>query len=149
MKIKNGSNKMSPKWALKLGPLSFRSDVLLVNEARLTWAKITGVLCSILTECDLLDDIFVRLLHKKIWREYLTKNWLLFQEEMEKLNGYYCEENNSMMTDIWGPVITITQFASFILIPFSLIAHNYARIGRTLFRSVKDNTNQKERIYTQ
>ena len=72
---------------------------------------------------------------------------MIFQEENELPYGHYCNENVSLITSFWGPVIHITRFASAVVIPFILIGHNYARIGRTLFQSVKKNL--KEGNYTE
>ena len=50
------------------------------------------------------------------------------------------------MTSVSGPIIEVTSFAVNVVIPFSLILYNYARIARTLFKSVKVNVHLKEGI---
>ena len=71
---------------------------------------------------------------------------MFFQEEIEELTGIHlCVNSTSLLASIWGPVIVFVDFAIKFLIPFCIFVHNYARIGRTLLQSLKENANLQER----
>ena len=74
--------------------------------------------------------------------------FVLLQTETETLAGHYCDATPFFLTSYWYPVATGASFALWFLIPINLIVHNYARIGRTLFKSLKENLEQKEGTVT-
>ena len=63
--------------------------------------------------------------------------------------SYYCHANTAFLTSIWASVYTAVSFAVSFLIPFSLVVHNYTRIGRALFKNLKENIHLQEGINTQ
>ena len=71
---------------------------------------------------------------------------LLFQTETPTQDGYYCHTNTSFLTSKRFVVGSGVSFALLFAIPFTLILHNYAGTGRTLFKSLQDNPHLKEGI---
>ena len=71
---------------------------------------------------------------------------LLFQTETPTQDGYYCHAKPSFLTSNWFVVGSGVSFGLLFAIPFTLILHNYAIIGRTLFKSLQDNPPLKEGI---
>ena len=85
-----------------------------------------------------------------LWHVYqkLYSHGLLFQTETETVVGFYCHASPSFLTSSWFSVSMLATFALWFVIPFSLILHNYVRIGRTLFQSLKERLHLKEGIET-
>ena len=85
-----------------------------------------------------------------LWHVYQKLYWhgLLFQTETETVVGFYCHASPSFLTSSWFSVSMLATFALWFVIPFSLILHNYVRIGRTLFQSLKERLHLKEGIET-
>ena len=73
----------------------------------------------------------------------------LFQTESETVAGFYCHMASSFLTSHRYTVQTAANFAVLFMTPFSLCVHNYVRIGRTLFKSLKENVHLQEGINTQ
>ena len=73
----------------------------------------------------------------------------LFQVETEKEAGFYCHARYSFLESSWYSINMFATFALLFVIPFSLIVHNYARIGVTLFKNLKENVHLQEGINTQ
>ena len=74
---------------------------------------------------------------------------LLFQNETESVAGFFCHARKSFLISHWFALGNGATFLLWFVIPFSLIVHNYARIGRTLFKSLKENLHLKEGIETE
>ena len=75
---------------------------------------------------------------------------IFLQEEIEDVTGLYiCKTPNSFITSIWPPVISVVMFTVEFLIPFIIFAHNYVRIGVTLYQSLKENKHLQEGINIQ
>ena len=89
--------------------------------------------------------IYCNTIHKKFVQCHVLLN--LFQGETEDFTGFYfCI---TFIQRIWDPVLTFGHFAVIFLILFSIFVHNYARIGRTLFRSLKENVHLQEGRFRQ
>ena len=72
-----------------------------------------------------------------------------FQTEKQTSSGYYCTPTSSFLVSYWYSVGNGVTFALLFLLPFSLIAHNYVRIGKTLFKSLKENVHLQEGVQTE
>ena len=66
---------------------------------------------------------------------------------MEDITGFYlCIISDSLSKSIWSTILGFVMFIAEFLIPFSIFAYNYARIGKTLFHSLKENVHLQEGI---
>ena len=70
----------------------------------------------------------------------------LFQHEDEYLRGHRCLGDTEFFVSPWYAVETAGTFALLVIVPFILMGHNYVRIGRTLFKSLKESVHLKEGI---
>ena len=68
----------------------------------------------------------------------------LFQETERITGTHYCHTSSAFVISIWAPIYMAINFAVEFFIPFTLIVHNYARIGVTLFKSLRENEHLQE-----
>ena len=89
-------------------------------------------------------------IQKFIYRDDGCNSVFTLQEEEENYNGFYdCLTSTVFTTSVWFPVLVATNFAVMFLIPYIMLIDNYARIGRTLFQSLKTSIHLRELVNTQ
>ena len=60
------------------------------------------------------------------------------------MNLHECHAHPSFLTSHWFAFHEGSRFLLQLFIPFTLIVHNYVRIGRALFKSLKEREQLKE-----
>ena len=70
----------------------------------------------------------------------------LFQKESHAVPGHYCHSKGEYLVSDWYAVHMGSDFTLIFIIPIGLMVHNYVRIARALFESLKENVQLKEGV---